>query len=93
MRLPGIEPGLKAVSRLLKEGRWEASVIAAGPQPHCCFDARFQSDRAGGEMDTPSRGVTLAVLDHSRTTTDYFWLITRQAIYGLCFMHENSEEQ
>lgn len=39
MRLPGIEPGLEAVSLLLvkllpAKGCWEAPVIAAGPQPH-----------------------------------------------------------
>ena len=39
MRLPGIEPGLEAVSLLLvkllpPKGCWEAPVIAAGPQPH-----------------------------------------------------------
>ncbi len=56
MRLPGIEPGLEA---------WEAPVIAAGPQPH--IFSIYQSDRAEGEMDAPSSGATLAVLDHSRT--------------------------
>ncbi len=39
VRLPGIEPGLEAVSLLLvrllpAKGCWEAPVIAAGPQPH-----------------------------------------------------------
>lgn len=39
MRLPGFEPGLEAISRLLvklllAKGCWEAPVITAGPQPH-----------------------------------------------------------
>ncbi len=87
MRLPGFEPGLEAVSRLLVKLLLAKGWLGSPCHNRWTTAAWFvslilPSPIERSEMDTPSRGVTRAALDHSRMVC-LLIIFNRYIVYGL----------